>query len=220
MPHQCVRCNTFYEDGARELLKGCSCGGRLFFFIKQEKLEEMRKITEDVKLSQKDREQIEQDIFDLVGSEIDRDQPVILDLEAIRIVRPGKYELDLVHLFKGEPLIFKLEDGKYMIEQTGIDGLGLARGLYGKPWLFKQIKDYLKTGRYQEMSLADIKKTAIKHAVLAEKMKGKRGLFETRKHLAWYVKGFPGAGELRAKLVRAENAREVKEIFSLADKAN
>ena len=116
MPHQCVRCNTFHEDGARELLKGCSCGGRLFFFIKQEKLEEMRKITEDVKLSQKDREQIEQDIFDLVGSEIDRDQPVILDLEAIRIVRPGKYELDLVHLFKGEPLIFKLEDGKYMID--------------------------------------------------------------------------------------------------------
>lgn len=116
MPHQCVRCNTFYEDGARELLKGCSCGGRLFFFIKQEKLEEMRKITEDVKLSQKDRDQIEQDIFDLVGSEIDQDQPVILDLEAIRIVRPGKYELDLVHLFKGEPLIFKLEDGKYMID--------------------------------------------------------------------------------------------------------
>ena len=52
----------------------------------------------------------------MVGSEIDRDQPVILDLESIRIVRPGKYELDLVHLFKGEPLIFKLEDGKYMID--------------------------------------------------------------------------------------------------------
>ena len=116
MPHQCVRCNTFYEDGARELLKGCSCGGRLFFFIKKEKLEDMKKITEEVKLTQKDKEQIEQDIFDLVGSEIDRDQPVILDLEAIRIVRPGKYELDLVHLFKGEPLIFKLEDGKYMID--------------------------------------------------------------------------------------------------------
>ena len=64
----------------------------------------------------KDKEQIEQDIFDLVGSEIDRDQPVILDLEAIRILRPGKYELDLVHLFKKEPLIFKLEDGKYMID--------------------------------------------------------------------------------------------------------
>ena len=119
--------------------------------------------------------------------------------------------------FKGIVLgnggINRPEDGKYMIEQTGIDGLGLARGLYGKPWLFKQIKDYLKTGRYQEMSLADIKKTAIKHAVLAEKMKGKRGLFETRKHLAWYVKGFPGAGELRSKLVRAESVDEVRRIL-------
>ena len=116
MPHQCVRCNTFYDDGAKELLKGCSCGGKLFFFIKKEKMADMKKLAEDVTLTIKEKEQIEQDIFDLVGSEIDRDQPVILDLEAIRIVRPGKYELDLVHLFKNEPLIFKLEDGKYMID--------------------------------------------------------------------------------------------------------
>ena len=116
MPHQCVRCNTFYEDGATELLKGCSCGGKLFFFIKKDKLEEMKKISEEITLTKKDKEQIEQDIFDLVGSEIDKDQPVILDLEAIRILRPGKYELDLVHLFKKEPLVFKLEDGKYMID--------------------------------------------------------------------------------------------------------
>jgi len=116
MPHQCVRCNTFYEDGAQELLKGCSCSGKLFFFIKKEKMNEIKKLTEEINLSSKDKEQIEKDVFDLVGSEIDRDQPVILDLEAIRVMRPGKYELDLVHLFKNEPLIFKLEEGKYMID--------------------------------------------------------------------------------------------------------
>jgi len=116
MPHQCVRCNTFYEDGAQELLKGCSCSGKLFFFIKKDKMDEIKKLTEEINLSSKDKEQIEQDVFDLVGSEIDKDQPVILDLEAIRVMRPGKYELDLVHLFKNEPLIFKLEEGKYMID--------------------------------------------------------------------------------------------------------
>lgn len=116
MPHQCVRCNIFYEDGANELLKGCPCGGKLFFFIKKEKLEEMRKVTEDIKLTEKDRIQIEEDVFDLVGSEVDREQPVILDLEAIRVLKPGKYELDLVHMFKKDPLIFKLEEGKYMID--------------------------------------------------------------------------------------------------------
>lgn len=115
MPHQCVRCNIFYEDGAKELLSGCACGGRLYFFIKKEKLEELKKV-QAIELSKEDREQIEQDVFELVGSEIDKDQPVILDLEAIRVLRPGKYELDLVHLFKKEPLIFKLEDGKYMID--------------------------------------------------------------------------------------------------------
>ena len=116
MPHQCVRCNTFYEDGASEIMKGCSCGGKLFFFIRKEKLEQARKMADEVKLSKKDKEQMEEDIFELVGSEVDKDQPVVLDLEAIRVLKPGKYELDLVHLFKGEPLVFKLEEGKYMID--------------------------------------------------------------------------------------------------------
>lgn len=116
MPHQCVRCNKFYDDGATEILRGCSCGGKLFFYIKKEKLEEMKRVTQEANLTRKEKEQIEKDVFDLVGSEIDKDQPVVLDLEAIRVLKPGKYELDLVHLFKGEPLIFKLEEGKYMID--------------------------------------------------------------------------------------------------------
>lgn len=116
MPHQCVRCNTFYDDGATEILKGCSCGARLFFFIKKEKLEEAKKVTQNLNLSMEDKEQIEKDVFDLVGSDIDKAQPVVLDVESIRVLKPGKYELDLVHLFKGEPLIFKLDEGKYMID--------------------------------------------------------------------------------------------------------
>ena len=114
MPHQCVRCNTFYEDGADEILKGCNCGGKLFFYIKKEKLKEIQERTAD--LTAKDKEEIEKDVFDLVGSDVDRNEPVVLDIEAIRVLKPGKYELDLVHLFKHEPLIFKLEEGKYMID--------------------------------------------------------------------------------------------------------
>jgi predicted nucleic acid-binding Zn-ribbon protein len=116
MPHQCVRCNTFYEDAAPELLKGCSCGGRLFFYIKKDQLEKARKMQDDVKLSTKEKVQIEKDVRELVGSDVKDDQPVVLDLEAIRVKKPGQYELDLVHLFKGEPLVFKLEEGKYMID--------------------------------------------------------------------------------------------------------
>jgi predicted nucleic acid-binding Zn-ribbon protein len=114
MPHQCVRCNNFYEDGDKIILSGCPCGGKLFFYIKKEKIAELKNKT--ASLSEEQRKEIETDVFDLVGSEIDRDEPVVLDIESIRVLEPGKYELDLVHLFKKDPLIFKLEEGKYMID--------------------------------------------------------------------------------------------------------
>lgn len=119
MPHQCVACGTFFEDGARDILHGCSnCGGKLFFFVKKERLEELKK--EEPKmfdLSDEDKEQIEEDVYDIIGEDIDRSKPIILDIESIKILKPGKYELDLVNLFKKkQPLIYKLEDGKYMID--------------------------------------------------------------------------------------------------------
>lgn len=116
MPHQCVRCKKHYEDGAKEVLKGCSCGAKLFFFIKKEKLQQVKDEIEKIKLTPSQRKQMEDDIFDLVGSEIDKEHPVVLDFESIRVLQPGKYHLDLVHLFKGEPLVFRLEEGKYMID--------------------------------------------------------------------------------------------------------
>ena len=116
MPHQCVRCNTFYDDGSSAILKGCSCGGRLFFYIKKEKLAQAKEITATVKLSDEEKVQIEHDVYDMMGADIEQDEPVVLDLEAIRIVKPGQYELDLVHLFKGDPIVFKLDEGKYVID--------------------------------------------------------------------------------------------------------
>ena len=114
MPHQCVRCNKFYEDGAKEILKGCLCGARLFFYIKKERLEESKKITEN--LTKEDKKEVEKDVLDLVDADMAKEKPIVLDLESIKIMKPGKYELDLVRLFKGEPLIFKLEEGKYIID--------------------------------------------------------------------------------------------------------
>ncbi len=112
MPHQCVRCGKIYPDNAPELLTGCSCGSKLFFYIKKDKLEELKKATS--KLTEEEKKQIEKDVMDLVGP--DQDQPVILDFESIRIRKPGKYELDLVKLFEGKPLIYKIGDGKYIID--------------------------------------------------------------------------------------------------------
>ena len=118
MPHQCVRCSKMYPDGSREILTGCCCGGRFFFFMKEKRVEEGQKITQT--LTSEDKIRMERDALDLVGEkskkeEID-DHPVVLDLESIRVNQPGKFEIDLVDLFNGEPLVYKLADGKYIID--------------------------------------------------------------------------------------------------------
>ena len=112
MPHQCVRCSQFYEDGSKEIIKGCNCGGKLFFFIKKDRMRKAEKIA--AKLNDKEKKQIEKDVFDIVGK--DPEEPIILDIESIKVAEPGKYEIDLVTLFKGEPIVYKVGDGKYMID--------------------------------------------------------------------------------------------------------
>ncbi|MDI6737408.1 MAG: Zn-ribbon containing protein [Nanoarchaeota archaeon] len=115
MPHQCVKCGKLFEDGSKEILAGCSaCSGKFFFYVKQANIEKAREITESLTLEEK--EQMEKDVASLIKDDTKEDQPVILDLESIRVVKPGKYELDLVDLFKGKPLVYKLGDGKYMID--------------------------------------------------------------------------------------------------------
>ena len=78
-------------------------------------MKEAREVS-DLKLSKSDKEQIEKDVFDLVGSDIDKDKTIVLDFESIRVLKPGQYELDLVSMFKKDPVIFRLEEGKYMID--------------------------------------------------------------------------------------------------------
>jgi len=116
MPHQCVHCGKLYENAAPELLKGCSCGSKFFFFIKKEQYERLkRENTMPIQLDQKEKKQIERDVREMIG--LKEEEPVILDFESVRVIGPGKFEIDLINLFtKKRPLIYKLEEGKYVID--------------------------------------------------------------------------------------------------------
>ncbi len=112
--HQCVKCAAIYDDGTNNILKGCpQCGGKFFFFIKKEALHKIQEVTKNLTLE--DRKQIEGDVKDIIGI-LDEDTPVILDLASVNVLKPGKFELDLVRLFKGDPLVYKLDEGKYIID--------------------------------------------------------------------------------------------------------
>ena len=110
--------------------------------------------------------------------------------------------------------IYSPEKAKEILEQTKADGVGIARGAWGRPWIFQQIKDYLASGQYQHLDWEEIKNTMLKHASLALTSKGTHGLLDLRKHLAWYVKGMPGAAETRAKLVHVNTVADVVKILS------
>src|SRR3989338_3135096 len=115
MPHQCVRCSRIIPMGSKELLEGCmDCKAHFFFYIKEEQLEKLKE--NPIEIPKEDKEQVEKDIREMAGI-IDEDAPVILDIESVRVVGPGKFEIDVVNLFnKKRPLIYKLEEGKYIID--------------------------------------------------------------------------------------------------------
>ena len=119
MPNQCIHCSAVYEDGARETLQGCSkCGSKFFFFMTAEKMLKIQQARGLPlgDLTSEDKTQIEQDVREIAGI-TETDAPVILDFETVKITGPGKYILDVPNLFsKKRPLVYKLEDGKYVID--------------------------------------------------------------------------------------------------------
>ena len=105
------------------------------------------------------------------------------------------------------------EDVKKIIELTGVDGVGLARGTYGRPWLFAQTKDFLSKGQYDFPDIEEIKKIVMHHAKYSFKDKGERGIMEMRKFLCWYFRGFPGAKEWRSQFVQVKSLNDIKEVL-------
>ena len=115
MPHQCVRCSKILPKASEEILKGCAdCGSHFFFYIRDEQLEKAKE--DPIKIPEPQRKEIEKDVREIVGIE-EENSPVILDLESVRITGPGKFEIDVVNLFNEKrPLIYKIEEGKYLID--------------------------------------------------------------------------------------------------------
>ena len=116
MPHQCVKCSRIIPAGSKELLTGCSsCGGRFFFYVKDEQLQKL-KDKPLIEIPEEERKSVERDIREIAGI-TDEEIPVILDLESVRAIGEGKFEIDVVNLFnKDRPLIYKMEEGKYIID--------------------------------------------------------------------------------------------------------
>ncbi|MFA5406368.1 MAG: Zn-ribbon containing protein [Candidatus Nanoarchaeia archaeon] len=133
MPHQCVRCGKRIEDGSKQLLTGCeACGGRFFFYIKDKELSASAELIRN-SLSETDVKEMERDVRDLLGDK-SPGKPVILDLETIKTLGPGKFEIDISALMRGEPIVINISEGKYYID------LSSAFKDKGKSNMLRQLK--------------------------------------------------------------------------------
>ena len=119
MPHQCVHCSKIYPKASKEIIEGCrECGGHFFFYIKDEQLKKAEE--KPIEIPKEEKKKSEKDIREIAGIH-DEASPVILDIESIRVLSEGKYEIDVVSLFsKKKPIIYKIEEGKYIIDLSPI----------------------------------------------------------------------------------------------------
>lgn len=105
--------------------------------------------------------------------------------------------------------IFSIEAAVRCLEQTGADGVMCSRGTLGYPFLVGEIDHFLKTGQtLPPPTPIERLECAKEHLQALWEYKGDRGILQSRKHMAWYCKGFVGASLLRQLLSRIENARQ------------
>ena len=115
MPNKCTKCGKIHPDDATYLFQGCDvCGSKFFFYIRQESLAKAEKELKDLK--PKEVDEIEHDIREIIPREVDKDETVVLDLEAIRVIKPGKYRIDVSNLFNQKPIVIRMGPGKYELD--------------------------------------------------------------------------------------------------------
>ena len=139
----------------------------------------------------------------------------------------GVADLDIIKKVKesvkipviGNGDITDVESAKKMFEYTGCDGIMIARGAQGNPWIFKSIldgKDYVPS--YEER--LQIILEHIKYELENEENK-KNAVFKMRKHIAWYLKSLPNSTYVKDKINREEDIEKViqllKEYFKLLE---
>lgn len=101
-----------------------------------------------------------------------------------------------------------------LLEKTGADGVMVARGAMGNPWIFSEIAAALEHRPYTPPT-ADERLSLIKeHIAVHIAEKGERALPELRKHLSWYIHGLPGSAAARAEINKATTGQELYSLLA------
>ena len=111
--------------------------------------------------------------------------------------------------------VFSGEDAVRMKETTNCDGIMIARGSQGNPWIFKQISYALRGEPIPEISDREKIEMCLRHYELAVKYDGEfKAIREMRKHASWYIKGLPRCTDIRNQINILDDSKKVIKILS------
>ena len=137
----------------------------------------------------------------------------------------GKADWDIIRQVKeavsipviGNGDVTSPEKADELVRYTGCDGVMIARGAQGNPWIFSQMCAWEETGEVPPRPDKDkVREMMLKHARLQLQYKGDYvGIREMRKHVAWYTKGIPNAARLRERINQVESYEELENLLTV-----
>jgi nifR3 family TIM-barrel protein len=116
--------------------------------------------------------------------------------------------------------IWSAADALRMVDETGCDGVVVGRGCLGRPWLFGDLAAAFRGEEHHaQPGLGEVARAFRRHAELLVEFFGDedRGCRDIRKHVAWYFKGYPVGGDLRAALAAVPNLAALDELLDQLD---
>ncbi|MFW5885728.1 MAG: tRNA dihydrouridine synthase DusB [Halanaerobium sp.] len=130
-----------------------------------------------------------------------------------QIIKSVVQAVDIPVIANGD--IFSAEDAQAVFDQTNCEGIMIGRRAQGYPWIFREIIEYLRTGKLiKAPSYSEKIEMAIRHLKLAVEYYGERhGVPIMRKHISWYLKGLPNAGEMKNRVNQLAEEKSLIELL-------